>query len=135
MSIHLDHIIVPAKHKRAAAQFFADIFGLQVKPGEDYFTQVQIDEHLTFDFADAAEFGNGDNGQSHHYAFHISEADFDAIFARVKAKGIGYGSGPFSARNGEINTRRGGRGFYFKDPNGHLLEVMTVPETGSPQDD
>jgi catechol 2,3-dioxygenase-like lactoylglutathione lyase family enzyme len=49
----------------------------------------------------------------------------------VQARGIPYGSGPFSHTDGRINTRRGGRGFYFQDPNGHLLEVMTVPETGS----
>ena len=53
------------------------------------------------------------------------------IFTRVKAKGIPYGSGPHSHTDGQINTRRGGRGFYFEDPYGHLLEVMTVPETGS----
>src|SRR5207244_3673711 len=70
-------------------------------------------------------------GQSHHYAFHVSEAEFEAIFTRVKAKGIPYGSGPHSHTDGQINTRRGGRGFYFEDPYGHLLEVMTVPETGN----
>jgi catechol 2,3-dioxygenase-like lactoylglutathione lyase family enzyme len=65
------------------------------------------------------------------YAFHVSDQEFEAIFSRVKARGIPYGSDPFSHANGRINTRRGGRGFYFEDPYGHLLEVMTVPETGS----
>ena len=60
-----------------------------------------------------------------------SRPEFDAIFARAKAKGIPYRSGPHSHTDGRINTRRGGRGFYFEDPYGHLLEVMTVPETGS----
>ena len=55
----------------------------------------------------------------------------DAIFGRIKARGIAYGSGPDSPTDGTINTRRGGRGFYFEDPYGHLLEVMTVPETGT----
>jgi catechol 2,3-dioxygenase-like lactoylglutathione lyase family enzyme len=125
MRIILDHTIVPAKDKVAAAKFFAEIFGLTVKPGQGHFAQVQVNESLTFDFADEPE------PESHHYAFHISDAEFEAIFGRLKAKGITYGSGPYNPADGQINTRRGGRGFYFEDPNGHLLEVMTVAETGS----
>ena len=125
MAIVLDHTIVPAKDKVASAAFFADIFGLTVKPGEGYFAQVQINDSLTFDFADQPE------PRSHHYAFHISEAEFEEIFGRVKTKGLPYGSAPYNHTDGQIYTRRGGRGFYFEDPNGHLLEVMTVPETGS----
>jgi catechol 2,3-dioxygenase-like lactoylglutathione lyase family enzyme len=125
MAIVLDHTIVPAKDKGAAAKFFAEIFGLTVKPGQGHFAQVQINEGLTFDFADEPK------PWSHHYAFHISEAEFEEIFGRVKAKGIPYGSGPYNHTDGQIYTRRGGRGFYFEDPNGHLLEVMTVRETGS----
>lgn len=136
MAIRLDHTIVPAKDKVASATFFAEIFGLTVKPGEGFFTQVQVNEHLTFDFADQPD-PWGTQGfdpkatESHHYAFHVSDAEFEGIFSRVQAKGLAYGSGPHSHDDGQINTRRGGRGFYFEDPNGHLLEVMTVPETGS----
>ena len=136
MAIVLDHTIVPAKDKIASAEFFAEIFGLKVKPGQGHFAQVQINESLTFDFADEPEAWGGPGfdprtGKSHHYAFHISEAEFEAIFRRVKAKGLAYGSGPYNHTDGQIYTRRGGRGFYFEDPNGHLLEVMTVRETGS----
>jgi catechol 2,3-dioxygenase-like lactoylglutathione lyase family enzyme len=136
MAIVLDHTIVPAKDKVASAEFFAEIFGLKVKPGQGHFAQVQINESLTFDFADEPEAWGGPGfdprtGKSHHYAFHISEAEFEAIFRRVKAKGLAYGSGPYNHTDGQIYTRRGGRGFYFEDPNGHLLEVMTVRETGS----
>ena len=126
MTIRLDHTIVPTKDKLAAAEFFAEILGLTVKPDAGHFAQVQVNETLTFDFADSSN-----PGPALHYAFHVSDAEFDAIFARVKARAIPYGSGPFSAANARINTRRGGRGFYFEDPNGHLLEVMTVPEAGS----
>jgi catechol 2,3-dioxygenase-like lactoylglutathione lyase family enzyme len=134
MTIRLDHTIVPAKDKVASARFFAEIFGLRVKLG--HFAQVQINESLTFDFADEAgslDEPGSDPGRIpiHHYAFHVSDAEFDAIFDRVKAKGLSYGSGPFNRTDGQIYTHRGGRGFYFEDPNGHLLEVMTVPETGS----
>ena len=133
MTIRLDHTIVPAKDKRASAAFFAEVFGLEVKPGPGYFAQVQVNESLTLDFADDPEDWGGDVGRrtSQHYAFHVSDEEFDAIFGRIEARGIAYGSEPDSPADGTINTRRGGRGFYFEDPYGHLLEVMTVPETGS----
>jgi catechol 2,3-dioxygenase-like lactoylglutathione lyase family enzyme len=134
MTIRLDHTIVPAKDAQASAQFFAEIFGLKVRKG--YFMQVQVNDTLTLDFADEAEHWGGPGfepgiGRSIHYAFHVSDAEYDAIFARVKAKGIAYGSGPGHHTDGKTYRRRGGRGFYFEDPYGHLLEVMTVPETGS----
>ena len=138
MTIRLDHTLVPAKDKIASAKFFAEIFGLTVEPTPGHFAGVQVNESLTFDFADEPEEWGGPGfdprtGRSHHYAFHVSDAEFDAIFGRVKAKGIPYGSDPFSHTNGRINTRRGGRGLYFEDPYGHLLEIMTVPETaGAP---
>jgi catechol 2,3-dioxygenase-like lactoylglutathione lyase family enzyme len=125
MPILLDHTIVPARDKLASAKFFAEIFGLSVKSADGYFAQVQLNDSLTFDFSDEPE------PQSHHYAFHISDTEFEAIYERVKAKGLPYGSGPYNHTDGKIYTRRGGRGFYFEDPNGHLLEVMTVRETGS----
>jgi catechol 2,3-dioxygenase-like lactoylglutathione lyase family enzyme len=128
LAIILDHTIVPAKDKAASAKFFAEIFGLTVKPGQGYFAQVQVNDSLTFDFDEEPE------PRSHHYAFHISDAEFDSILGRVKAKGLPYGSGPFNRSDGQIYTLRGGRGFYFEDPNGHLLEVMTVRETGSNPD-
>jgi catechol 2,3-dioxygenase-like lactoylglutathione lyase family enzyme len=134
MTIQLDHTIVPAKDRTASAQFFAEIFGLTVKVG--HFAQVRVNESLTLDFADEPEEWGGPGftprtGRSHHYAFHVGEADFAAILGRLREKGIPYGSEPHRHTNGRINTRRGGRGFYFEDPYGHLLEVMTVPETGS----
>ena len=136
MTITLDHTIVPAKDKIASAEFFAEIFGFTVKAEQGRFAQVQINESLTFDFADEPEPRGGPGsdprkGQRHHYAFHISDAEFEAIFGRVRAKGLPYGSGPRNQADGKIYTRRGGRGFYFEDPNGHLLEVVTVPDTGS----
>ena len=136
MTIRLDHTIVPAKDKRASATFFAEIFGLSVKPGDGHFAQVQVSDSLTFDFADEAEAWGGPGfdprtGKSHHYAFHVTEAEFDAILGRVRARGVPYGSGPYHHSDGQIYARRGGRGIYFEDPYGHLLEIMTVPETGS----
>ena len=125
MAILLDHTIVPAKDKLASAKFFAEIFGLNVKSAEATLRKCRSTTVSPLTFADETE------PQSHHYAFHISDAEFEAIYQRVKAKGLPYGSGPYNHTDGKIYTRRGGRGFYFEDPNGHLLEVMTVPETGS----
>jgi catechol 2,3-dioxygenase-like lactoylglutathione lyase family enzyme len=136
MTIGLDHVIVPAKDKVAAARFFAEIFGLAVDD-RGRFARVQVNQSLTFDFADAAEaWGSGpgfDPGvaQSLHYAFHVSDDEFDAILTRLKAKGVAYGSNPFSHADGQLYARRGGRGLYFEDLNAHLIELMTVPETGS----
>ena len=126
MTIRLDHTIVPSKDKKAAARFFAEMLGLSVEPGHGYFAQVRVNDTLTFDFADEDEPFPG-----LHYAFHLSDAEFDGVLARVKARGISFGSEPDAPANGRLNRRRGGRGFYFEDPNGHLLEVMTVPESGS----
>ena len=73
MPILFDHTIVPAKDKFASAKFFAEISGLNVKPGDGYFAQVQVNDSLTFDFADETD------PKSHHYAFHISEAEFEGF--------------------------------------------------------
>ena len=118
--MHLDHTIVPAKDKEAAARFFARIMGLKYEGLHGHFAPVRVDDGLTMDFDDRDSF------ESHHYAFHITEAEFDGVFERVKQDGVTYGSGPGSPEDMKINERRGGRGFYFADPNGHLYEVLTV---------
>jgi catechol 2,3-dioxygenase-like lactoylglutathione lyase family enzyme len=87
MAIVLDHTIVPARDKVASARFFARIFGLEYKGPHSHFAPVQVNEQLTLDFDERGDF------EHHHYAFRISEAEFDAIFARVKEEGIAYGSG------------------------------------------
>lgn len=122
MAIVLDHTIVPARDKDASARFFAQIMGLSYEGVSGHFAPVHVNESLTFDF------DNRDTFESHHYAFYISDDDFDAILGRVKAAGRTFGSGPRTPEDGQINTRRGGRGFYFADLDGHLLEVMTRPE-------
>ncbi|HUK60940.1 MAG TPA: VOC family protein [Stellaceae bacterium] len=119
MTILLDHTIVPSHDKEKAARFFARIFGLPYEGPRLHFAPVRINDALTLDFDERDAF------EHHHYAFKVSEAEFDAIFGRVKADGVVYGSGPTSLSDMAINERRGGRGFYFRDPDGHVLEVMT----------
>jgi catechol 2,3-dioxygenase-like lactoylglutathione lyase family enzyme len=120
MAIVLNHTIVPAHDKVASAEFFARLFGLDYQGPHSHFAPVQVNDGLTLDFDERGQF------EPHHYAFMVSEVEFDAIFDRVKAEGITYGSGPRSRTDGQINHRRGGRGVYFDDPNGHVLEILTA---------
>jgi catechol 2,3-dioxygenase-like lactoylglutathione lyase family enzyme len=123
MTITLNHTIVPARNKEAAARFFAQIFGLRFDGSGGHFAPVRVNDTLTLDFADAAG-----PIASHHYAFHVSEAEFDQILQRVEAAGLAFGSGPWSLEDGKLNDWNGGRGVYFRDLDGHILELMTVPQ-------
>ncbi len=123
MTITLNHTIVPARDKAAAARLFAQLFDLAYEGAGGHFAPVKVNDALTFLFDD--ETGTF---ESHHYAFHVSDAEFDAIFGRVKEAGLVYGSAPWSAEDGKLNDWGGGRGVYFKTPDGHLLELMTVPQ-------
>lgn len=121
MTISLNHTIVPARDKDAAARFFARIFGFEMAAPYGAFAPVRVDATLTFDFADAEGF------EPHHYAFLVGDDELDAIFARLKRDGISYSADPYGQELGRINHRKGGRGFYFRDPDGHILEVLTRP--------
>ena len=120
MTIELDHTIVPSRDKEAGARFFAHIFGLGYDGTVSHFAPVQVNENLTLDFDEAADFA------VHHYAFKVSEAEFDAILGRLKADGVIFGSGPRSLENMQINRRNGGRGVYYRDPDGHIFELLTA---------
>jgi catechol 2,3-dioxygenase-like lactoylglutathione lyase family enzyme len=119
MTISLNHTIVPAHDKHAAAAFFAHIMGLEVETAAGHFVPVKIDSSLTFDF------DNSDRFESHHYAFRVSDDELDAILARVNSAGVSFFADPGHRRVGEFNSYNDGRGFYFADPNGHNLEVGT----------
>ena len=120
MSILLDHMIVPARDKEESARFFARIFGLSYERAASHFAAVKVSDTLTLDFDTHPQV------EILHYAFKVGEAEFDAIFARIRKETIPYGSGPFSLDDMSINHRNGGRGFYFRDPSGHVLEVLTA---------
>jgi catechol 2,3-dioxygenase-like lactoylglutathione lyase family enzyme len=92
MAITLNHTIVPAHDKQASAKFFAHIFGLKYEGAMGHFAPVRVNETLTLDF------DNWDHFEMHHYAFHVSDAEFDAIFGRIKEEGIPYGTGRFHKR-------------------------------------
>ena len=119
MSIILAHTIVTSHDEEASARFFADIFVLTYGGPARHFAPVKANDTLTLDF------DNREGFESHHYAFHVGDQEFDDIFGRIKDRGITYGSGPRDLDDMQINTRRGGRGFYFLDLDGHILELLT----------
>ena len=122
MTITLNHTIVPTRNKEAAARFFADLFGLSFDGIDGHFAPVKVNDALTFLFDDDVE-----AFESHHYAFHVSEPEFDAVLKRVQAAGLPFGSAPWSLADGKLNDWNGGRGVYFLDPAGHFLEIHTRP--------
>ncbi len=120
MTITLNHTIVPSHDKIESAGFYSRIFGFVYSGEFSHFVVVKVNDTLSLDFANREKF------ESHHYAFKVSEREFDEIFGRIKAENIKYGSGPFDPENMSINHNDGGRGVYFRDPSGHLLEILTV---------
>jgi catechol 2,3-dioxygenase-like lactoylglutathione lyase family enzyme len=120
MGITLSHTIVPAHDKVASAKFFAYLFGLAYDGRMGPFAPVRINDTLTLDFADRRERFDG-----HHYAFHVGDEEFDAIFGRIKAAGLKYGSMPWTPEDMQIRNFDGGRTIFFRDPDGHLMEVRT----------
>ena len=123
MTITLNHIIVWVRDKDGSARFFADIFGLRSEGSGGHFAPVRVNDTLTLDFADAKGTIAGQ-----HYAFHVSDAEFDAILQRVKDAGLAFGSGPRSLEDGKLNDWNDGRGFYYKDHDGHVIELMTMAQ-------
>lgn len=122
MPILLNHTIVRARDKHESAAFLTDILGLPPPTTYGPFVVVQVDNEVSLDYAD-------DHGPVHpqHYAFLVDESDFDDIFGRIKERGLTYWADPFRRRPGEFNTNDGGRGVYWEDPNGHMLEIITRP--------
>ena len=120
MEITLNHTIVPSHNNVESAKFYEEIFGFQFVKEWGHFAVVKVNSTLTLDFLNSADFS------AIHYAFKVSEQQFDEIFGRIKSGNIKFGSQPNSLDNGEINNLYGGRGVYFKDPNGHVLEIITA---------
>ena len=121
MTITLDHTIISARDKEETAKFLTELFGLAPHKTMGPFAIVQIGE-TSLDFID-------DDGKiaRRHFAFLVSEAEFDEIFSRIKERGMDYWADPFHKEPGKINHWDDGRGVYFEDPNGHNLEILTRP--------
>jgi catechol 2,3-dioxygenase-like lactoylglutathione lyase family enzyme len=121
MTAKLDHMIVTARDKTESARFLAGILGLAAPTSLGKFVAVALDHGLSLDFCDV----DGEiSGQ--HYAFAVSESDFDAVLGRVRERGLAYWADPQRTRRGEVARRDRGRAIYFEDPSGHWLEVLTT---------
>jgi hypothetical protein len=124
MAVELNHHIVHVRDRRAAAAEVAATLG--VDPPSDFgpFSQVRLANNVELDFADDHRDGEI---QTSHYAFLVSEAEFDEIFGRIVERGLDYWADPMASRRGEINHHDGGRGVYWRGPDGHYLEIITRP--------
>jgi catechol 2,3-dioxygenase-like lactoylglutathione lyase family enzyme len=125
MPVQLNHTIVLCRDNEESARFYADIFGLRIAGRLGPFVAVETDNAVSLDFMTAGDA----EIPSQHYAFLVSDEEWDAIFARVRARDLPYWADPFHQHPGRTNTDYNGRGVYFSDPNGHSLEILTAPYT------
>ncbi|MHA6618298.1 VOC family protein [Pseudonocardia sp. DLS-67] len=124
MAVQLNHTIVSTHDKRAGARFVSEVLGLPQPQSFGPFAVVELQNGVSLDFMDV-------DGEvtTQHYAFLISEDEFDAVAARLRERGLQTWADP-GRRSPGFNTNDGGRGLYFESPEGHFLEVLTVPYGG-----
>jgi catechol 2,3-dioxygenase-like lactoylglutathione lyase family enzyme len=122
MSVQLNHTIVHARDKAQSAGFLAELLGLPQPAAFGPFLVVEVANNVSLDFMD-----DPDPIHPQHYAFLVSEEEFDAIFDRITAREVPYWADPFRRQPGRINDNDGGRGLYWSDPDGHNLEIITRP--------
>lgn len=122
MAVELNHTIVHVRDKRASAAFYCGILGLPDAVPFGPFLCVDTANGVSLDFAD-------DHGEpdAQHYAFLVTEEEFDAIFGRIRERNLPYWADPGHHRPNDINRNDGGRGVYWDDPDGHVLEIITRP--------
>ncbi|GGW96742.1 VOC family protein [Streptomyces chryseus] len=126
MSVQLNHTIVHSRDKRESAEFFTRVMGVEIAAEWGPFIAVELSNGVTLDFATVP----ADSITPQHYAFLVTEEEFDGIFQRVQGAGLTYYADPHGKQPGEINRNDGGRGVYFMDPSGHALEAITRPYGG-----
>ena len=122
MSAQLNHTIVWCRDQEKSAGFLARVLGLPAPRRFMHFLVVDLANGVSLDY-----YPSDEHVALQHYAFLVSEDEFDAIFGRIHAQGVAVWADPARTRPGEINHHYGGRGVYFQDPDGHLLEIITRP--------
>lgn len=122
MSVELNHTIIWCSDPARSAAFVSEIYGLPAPVRFSRFHVVQTANGVSLDFAEREG-----PVASQHYAFLVSDAEFDVIMQRIAARSLDFWADPARTRPGEINRHDGGRGVYFADPDGHLLEAITRP--------
>lgn len=125
MSVELNHTIIHSRDNRESAEFLAHVLGLDVGAEWGPFIPVDTSNGVTLDFATIP----AESIVMQHYAFLVSDEEFDAAFDRIREAGVTYFADPHGKRPGEINHDHGGRGVYFMDPAGHGMEIITRPYT------
>lgn len=123
--VQLNHTIVWSSDRDGTAEFLTDLLGLPPAPTFGPFRVVAMANNVSLDVAAAT----GPIAPQ-HYAFLVSDEEFDAIFERIVARGLPWYADPFHRRSGQINTNDGGRGLYWSGPDRHNLEIITVPYGG-----
>ncbi len=126
MAVELNHTIVHVSDRRAASSWVAEMLGLDPPQPFGPFHAVDLANNVQLDFADAGD----DEIRPTHYAFLISEEEFDEVYGRIRERNLDHWADPRASRPGEINHNDGGRGVYFQGPDGHWLEVITRPYGG-----
>jgi catechol 2,3-dioxygenase-like lactoylglutathione lyase family enzyme len=127
MAIGFDHHILPSTDRERTARFLTDLLGLAPAREEGPFLAVDLCNDVALYVA-----GWDRVVSPQHYAFLVDEEDLDAVLRRVQAAGLAWWADPDATRPGELNDDDGGRGLYLRDPDGHLLEVLTVRYGGRP---
>ncbi|MFI8930251.1 VOC family protein [Streptomyces sp. NPDC053474] len=128
MSVQLNHTIVHARDNRESATFLADLLGLDITAEWGPFIAVALANGITLDFATVP----AEHITPQHYAFLVSEPEFDAAYEKIQTRGLPHWADPHQKHPGEINHNDGGKGVYFLDPTGHAMELITVPYGGFP---
>jgi catechol 2,3-dioxygenase-like lactoylglutathione lyase family enzyme len=122
VSVQLNHTIVSCRNQQQSAAFLSEILGLPPASRFGRFLVVEADNGVSLDYAETSG-----PITAQHYAFLVGEEDFDAAFARIRGQDVSYWADPGRTQPGAVNHRDGGRGLYFEDPDGHLLEILTRP--------
>lgn len=126
MPIELNHTIAWCSDKSRSASFLTEILGLPAPRRFFHFLVVDLSNGVSIDFFETME-----HIAIQHFAFLVSETEFDDIFARLQDRKLDIWADPARTKPGEINTHDGGRGLYFLDPDGHMLEIITRPYGGN----
>jgi extradiol dioxygenase family protein len=124
MTISFNHTIVAAKDSKQSATFLTELFDLPSPAPFAHFMTVTLANGVSLDYADVPD---GEAIRPQHYAFLVSEEEFDGIYGRIQRRDLDHWADPRGSRPGEINHNDGGRGVYFQDPAGHYLEILTRP--------
>jgi catechol 2,3-dioxygenase-like lactoylglutathione lyase family enzyme len=122
VSVQLNHTIVWCRDQQRSAAFLSGILGLPPATRFGRFLVVEADNGVSLDFAETSQ-----QIAAQHYAFLVGEEEFDAAFGRIREQGLPYWADPGQTQAGVINRHDSGRGLYFEDPNGHVLEIITRP--------